>query len=153
MIRQVFVKFPVSDEGIALILETTSDTLTISWYTVDMDFSLAFIVRRFLSRIYDFFHHWYTHGSRRIGHSYVNYLSQLDEVFALKVTIRYFTQPLYKDYTIVGRILGIVFRTGRIIIGGLFYLCASFVFLVAYILWLATPIVLLLYAAKDLLHL
>jgi hypothetical protein len=114
-----------------------------------MDFALVFVVRRFLYRIEDFFHHWYVHGIRRIAHGFIEYLSQLDQTFALKVTIRYFFQPLYKDYSIVGRILGIVFRSGRILIGGVLYGVVGVIFLAVVVLWAAIPIVVLLYSVKQ----
>ena len=118
-----------------------------------MSFAPAYIIQRFFFRLTDFFHHWYFHGLRRIGNAFIGFLGQLDETFALKVTLRYFFQPLYKDYTIVGRILGIVFRSGRILIAMVLYFLLALIFLVVVAFWAILPVALLLYAIGDFLTL
>ncbi len=75
-------------------------------------------------------------------------MTAADRSFALAITLRHFFEPLYKDYSIIGRILGIVFRSARIVIGGVFYLVLAFVFAIVYLIWLAIPAVILIYAAK-----
>ena len=76
-------------------------------------------------------------------------LRATDESFAIKITLRHFFEPLYKDYSIIGRILGVIFRTGRIILGGIVYLLIAIIFAVAYIIWLGIPAALLWYAATG----
>ena len=49
-------------------------------------------------------------------------LTAADQSFAVAITLRHFFEPLYKDYSIVGRVLGIVFRSARVVIGGVCYL-------------------------------
>lgn len=88
-------------------------------------------------------------GSRVIGHRFVTALEGADRSLAIKVTLRYFFQPLYKDYTVIGRILGIIFRTGRILIGAVVYAMIVALFLLFYLVWLAIPAVIILYAARG----
>lgn len=76
-------------------------------------------------------------------------LTVADRSFAVGVTLRHFFEPLYKDYSIVGRILGIVFRSARVAIGGVCYLFLALVFALAYVIWLAIPAVIIFYAAKN----
>lgn len=90
-------------------------------------------------RVLDFFHHWYVDGSRVLVHKFVSILEEVDKSMAIRLTLKYFFQPLYKDYTIVGRILGVVFRSGRILIGSVFYLFIGVVFLAIYLIWLLIP--------------
>ena len=111
-----------------------------------MDFSVVYIANRALYRIGDFFHHWYVDGSRRFIHAFISRLENLDKGFAFKVTIKHFFEPLYKDYSVVGRILGIIFRTGRIIIGGVTYLFFSIIFALLYLVWLLFPAAIIVYA-------
>ena len=110
-----------------------------------MNFSLTYLIGRFLYRIHDFFHHWYTDGSRIFFYKLISFLQYLDQTLALRMTLRYFFQPLYKDYSFIGRILGVVFRTCRAFIGIVAYVFVLILFLVAYVLWLAAPIILILY--------
>jgi len=110
-----------------------------------MDFSLTYLFQRFFYRIFDFFHHWYVDGSRAFGRTFIATLREVDTVIAIKITLRYFFQPLYKDYTIMGRILGVIFRTGRILVGAAVYTVLIAVFAAAYLAWLAVPAAILLF--------
>ncbi len=77
-------------------------------------------------------------------------MTTADQSFALAITLRHFFEPLYKDYSVIGRILGIVFRSARLAIGGAFYLVLAAAFAIVYLIWLAIPAVILIYAAKYL---
>jgi len=110
-----------------------------------MNFSLTYLAGRFIYRILDFFNHWYIGASRVFFHKLVSFLEELDQTIALRVTLKYFFQPLFKDYTVIGRILGVVFRTGRALIGAIIYFLVIAIFMTGYILWLAAPIILILY--------
>ena len=112
-----------------------------------MNFAVVYIINRFFYRLIDFFHNWYVHGSKFLIHRFVSVLEEIDRTVAIKVTLRYFFQPLYKDYTIVGRILGIVFRSGRLLVGGLIYLVLILFFVVIYAVWIILPPAVLIYAA------
>jgi len=114
-----------------------------------MDFALFYVVQRFFYRIFDFFHHWYIDGSRVIAHQFIDTLESADQTLALRITLRHFLEPLYKDYSVIGRILGIVFRTGRVIIGAVLYLFIAIIFAIAYLVWVAIPAVILFYVARN----
>lgn len=113
-----------------------------------MDFAPVYLIQRFLYRILDFFHHWYVDGSRLIGHKFISTLEDADRTFALKITLRYFFQPLYKDYTVIGRILGFFFRTARILLGAALYFVIIILFLIFYLAWVLLPATILFYAIK-----
>lgn len=115
-----------------------------------MDFAPVYLLERAWYRFADFFHHWYVDGSRVIGHRFITALEKTDRSLAIKVTFRYFFQPLYKDYTVIGRILGVIFRTLRIAIGAVVYLVILTLFLLFYAAWLATPAVIIFYAVRRL---
>jgi hypothetical protein len=106
-----------------------------------MDFAPAYLVQRFFYRFVDFFHHWYVDGSRYLGHRFLSILRNADRTIALQITLRHFFEPLYRDYSVIGRILGVIFRTGRIVIGVIVYFFLTLAFLALYLLWLAAPIV------------
>jgi len=114
-----------------------------------MDFAPVYLVYRFLYRISQFFHDWYVHGSRNAAHLFISLLERLDRVFAVKITLLYFFRPLYGDYTIVGRILGIIFRSFRIAIGLATYLLVAGISLALYCVWLSIPILILFYVFRN----
>ena len=115
-----------------------------------MNFSFVYIAQRAVYRLGDFFHHWYVDGSRRLIHDLVARLEELDKSFAFKVTIQHFFEPLYKDYSIIGRILGVLFRSGRVAVGGFAYAVFSIIFLAIYLIWISIPIALVVYAILNL---
>ena len=70
----------------------------------------------------------------------LNILERLDRLFAVKINLRLLFHPLYRDYSIVGRILGPFFRFIRVGIGSLIYAVIGFVAVSLYILWAALPL-------------
>ena len=114
-----------------------------------MDFALVYIAHRFIYRVFDFFHHWYVDGSRSFLTRFLNVFAGLEQSFAVRATIAHFFEPLYKDYSAVGRILGIPFRAGRIFLAGAFYILFTAAFAVLYVLWLTVPLLLLLLASRN----
>lgn len=110
-----------------------------------MDFAPIYLLQRFFYRIGEFFHNWYIDGSRAIAGTFMRTLTTTDQSFAIKVTLRHFFEPLYKDYSIIGRIMGVVFRTGRVLLGVVVYLLLTLVFAAVYIIWLAIPAAILWY--------
>jgi hypothetical protein len=113
-----------------------------------MSYAVVYVMARFLYRIVDFFNHWYIGASRSFLHSFFSVLESLDETFAVHITLRHFFEPLYGDYSIVGRILGIVFRSGRVLVGSVIYLILGLIFIATYALWLAIPILLILFVIR-----
>ena len=114
-----------------------------------MDFALVYIAHRFIYRVFDFFHHWYVDGSRFFLLRFLTVFAGLEQSFAVRATFAHFFEPLYKDYSAVGRILGIPFRAGRVFIAGAFYILFAVAFAVLYILWLLTPVLLLMLASLN----
>lgn len=111
-----------------------------------MNFALVYLAHRPFYRLVDFFHHWYVDGPRYFAHGFISFLERLDQTLAIRITFRYLFQPLYKDYTIIGRILGFIFRSIRIAIGLAVYLFFSIVFIVFYLAWVSVPPVILFLA-------
>ena len=106
---------------------------------------MVYLAHRVWYRLFDFFRRWYLDGSKIFLNHFISFLERLDQTFAVRITLRYFFQPLYKDYTIVGRILGVVFRSGRLAIGTAVYACVAAVFLALYAIWLFIPFIIAFY--------
>ena len=114
-----------------------------------MNFAPVYLVVRFFILIGDFLHHWYIDGSRRLADFFVSSFEKLDQTLAIRITIKYFFQPLYKDFTILGRILGVIFRTGRILIGLTVYFVVASFFLVIYLVYVLLLPILILMTLKN----
>ena len=104
-----------------------------------MSFSLVYLANRFLYRVTEFLRHWYINAIFIISHKTTNLLERLDRRLALKITLRNWLRPLYQDYTFIGYVLGIVFRTLRIMAGIMIYLIVIAAAIAFYFVWAATP--------------
>lgn len=93
--------------------------------------------------------HWYIDGSRFLAHGFLNFLAGLDRIFAVRVTLHYFWRPLYGDYSPVGRVLGVIFRTLRVLIAGAIYAMIAAFFILLFIAWLIVPFVPLLMVYRS----
>lgn len=102
---------------------------------------MAFIYlgERFLYRIVEFLRHWYVKSGKIYSNFVLNKLTQIDEVLALRITWNHLLEPLFKDYSIIGRILGFIFRTIRLIVAGIIYIFIFAIAIFAYFLWLLIP--------------
>ncbi len=105
--------------------------------------SLVYIGERFLFRIVSFFRHWYVGGFAAVSRSTLRTFSSLDRTFAFQVTLRHFFEPLYQDRTTVGYVIGFLFRSARIVVGGLLYLFIAAIAILAYLVWAVIPAYLL----------
>jgi len=106
-------------------------------------FSLFYLIRQFFFRIFNFFHHWYIDSFVFIWHKMLGVLEKLDQVFAVKITMRHWLEPLYQDKTIIGYILGFIFRTLRVFFGGFFYILIFIIALGVYLIWILIPVCLI----------
>lgn len=106
---------------------------------VKPDFAISYLIERFFYRLFEFIRHWYFKSFLKYSDFVINILERLDRIFALRVTLKNFFQPLYQDYSLLGYILGFIFRTSRILISILVYGLILIVALVLYIVWFLIP--------------
>lgn len=104
-----------------------------------MNFFWVYLIQRFFLRAIEFFRHWYIKSFFITAHKAVDVFRSMDQFWALRITLRYFFQPLYGDYSIVGRVLGFIFRSGRVVVAVLLYAAVFSVFLTGYFIWLMIP--------------
>ena len=104
-----------------------------------MSFSLVYLIQRFFYRIYEFLRHWYAGGFLAVVHQTLNILESLDRSFAFRITLKNIFKPLYQDYSILGRILGFIFRSARAFFGGVIYLVIVLIAAAIYVGWAILP--------------
>ncbi|MBI5306313.1 hypothetical protein HZB04_01885 [Candidatus Wolfebacteria bacterium] len=100
---------------------------------------ILYLFNRFIFRIQEFLRHWYVNSFFIWSHNVVSVLERMDNFFALKITWRHFFEPLYQDHSLIGYILGFIFRFGRLISGLLVYIPLILLAVVLYAVWLAIP--------------
>jgi hypothetical protein len=108
-----------------------------------MNFSIGYLAYQFVYRIRTFIYNWYFGGLLFGLHHTMNIILRLDRTFAWRITLRHMFEPLYQDHSLLGHILGFIFRILRLSFGGILY-GVVIVFVVAlYFLWASIPIFLL----------
>ena len=100
---------------------------------------ISYLLGRLVFRVFEFLEHWYWGSFRVAGGKLIDLFEKWDKFFALKITLRHWLQPLYQDRTMIGYILGPIFRTGRIIVAASVYLLAAALAALIYFIWLIIP--------------
>lgn len=101
--------------------------------------AFIYLITRFFSRIRMFLKHWYFDSYKKTFHLLVNFLEYLDKFFAIEINFRHIFEPLYRDRSVMGYVIGFLFRTIRIILALIIYLAVVFVAIFLYLIWLAIP--------------
>lgn len=87
-----------------------------------------------------FLYDWYAGGFRRIIGLMVDLLESLDRYWALRITVQNVFQPLYQDHSLLGHLLGFIFRVVRIVLASLLYAAIGALFVIVYIGWASIPV-------------
>lgn len=109
-------------------------------------FSIFYLFSIAFKRIKTFLKDWYVNSFVGFWDFLLRNLAKLDKTFAVKITMRHWLEPLYQDRTIIGYVLGFIFRTLRIVIGSVVYLIVVVFVMFCYLLWAFIPFFLLVKA-------
>ena len=88
-----------------------------------------------------FFSYWYGSSAPRFFDAYTDTVASTEETFAVRQTMANISKPLFQDYTLGGRVVGVLMRLARIAAGLICYSVMAVLFAVAYLAWLAFPLV------------
>ncbi|OGY62053.1 MAG: hypothetical protein A3H06_02475 [Candidatus Colwellbacteria bacterium RIFCSPLOWO2_12_FULL_44_13] len=105
-----------------------------------MNFAIGYCLYRAGYECVVFVKRWYGEGLRTIVQKCIAILERLDQTLALKITAKNLIEPLYKDKTFLGYLLGFVLRAGRIIVSVIIYSGVAAVGSIVCFLWLALPL-------------
>lgn len=110
---------------------------------------LGYFARKFWERISTFVSDWYIGGFKAVVNRAVEFLSVLDQTFAVKINLKMLFTPLYKDASAIGYLLGFFFRFFRVLIGGTIYVLIGLAAAAVYAAWAALPVFLLFQIATH----
>jgi hypothetical protein len=82
---------------------------------------------------------WYSVGLPRLMQRIRVLINGFEAQLAIKATLTHLSEPLFQDYTLAGRIIGSLFRLGRIALGCILYLVIGLFGGLAIILWSLAP--------------
>ncbi|MCL4406369.1 MAG: hypothetical protein M1586_02490 [Patescibacteria group bacterium] len=101
---------------------------------------IVYLFQLFFIRIGDFLRHWYVSGFHAFTDWTVRFLELLDRVLALKVSVRYWFQPLFQERSVFGYLIGFFARTIRIIFASVIYTLVILIAFGIYLAWILLPI-------------
>ena len=104
-----------------------------------MDIFLIYLFDRFIYRISHFIRHWYIDGFMAYSRFVIARLEDMDQSIAFKVTLRNLFQPMYQERNIIGYVLGFIFRSIRLVIGGVVYATVIIIAGALFLVWAAIP--------------
>jgi hypothetical protein len=104
---------------------------------------LVYLIRNFFFTIFLFFKHWYVDGWYWAYGAFLRVMRMLERHFAVRINLHYLAEPLYQQYNIAGYLIGFVFRSFRIVAGGVVYLIIAVLVLTLFIAWALVPLYLL----------
>lgn len=93
-----------------------------------------------LNSISKFAYEWYFVDSKGFWGGVIKFIKIMDRDFGVVANVYNWTSPLYGDYSYIGRAIGPLFRTFRILVGLAFYAAIFLFALFLYALWLVLPL-------------
>lgn len=88
-----------------------------------------------MHHISNFFYDWYVRSFYFIFSKAFDVIRYFEKFVALKVTVQFWFQPLYQDYTFLGYALGFPARTVRIMFGIALYGFVLTAFAFVFLIW------------------
>jgi hypothetical protein len=76
----------------------------------------SYLISRAGQRPVIFLRRWYVDATEKYWSFVAERAAMIDRIFAVKIMLQTLGQPLYGDYSIIGRILGPMFRLGRVLL-------------------------------------
>jgi len=108
----------------------------------------VFIIQSFFLRLFLFFKHWYSDGFFFFIRKTIFILAFFDSFFAVKITTLNLFQPLFQDYTLLGRLIGFPFRIILLFFGLLLYIIIISLAVILFLLWSILPLLIILKSSE-----
>lgn len=102
-----------------------------------------YLAKTFVFRIGMFFRHWYIDGFLAIYGAWLLFLRMCERQLAIRINIRFLFQPLYQERNIVGYVLGFLYRSVKVLLGGILYVVTGIIACGVFIVWAVFPLVLI----------
>jgi len=110
--------------------------MTVTWY----------LAQGLVMNLLVFIKRWYLGSWYRMFGTGRYLVRRLERSLAIRINVRFLFVPLYQERNIYGYVLGFLFRSLKIIVGGALYVCIGVFVVALYIAWAIVPFVLIRYA-------
>jgi len=86
-----------------------------------------------------FFRFWYVQSSKDFWNKEISFLKQIEKDLGVIINLKLIFQPIFGDYSYMGRVIGPILRLGRVFIGFIIMMASIFVVIVIYLTWIILP--------------
>ena len=89
--------------------------------------------------IINFFSFWYLTSSKSFWHKEIDFIKGIERDIGVFINMKLIFQPIFGDYSYMGRVIGPVFRMSRVFIGLVIVFASIAVVIVVYLVWIVLP--------------
>lgn len=93
----------------------------------------------FLKGIVNFLYVWYVKSSRDFWRKEIDFIKGVENDIGVFINLKLLFQPIFGDYSYMGRVIGPIFRLGRVFFGFLIMLISLVTVIAIYLIWIILP--------------
>ena len=93
----------------------------------------------FIKGIIKFFSFWYLTSSRAFWNKEILFIKGVERDMGVLINLKLIFQPIFGDYSYMGRVIGPIFRLGRVLIGFIIMAVSIAVVVAIYLIWIILP--------------
>ena len=93
----------------------------------------------FARGIINFFYFWYVRSSKDFWNREVSFVREIERDIGVMINLKLITQPIFGDYSYMGRLIGPIFRLGRVLVGTMIVATSIFIVILIYLTWIILP--------------
>ena len=94
---------------------------------------------KFISGIINFFSFWYIRSSKLFLNKEILFIKGIERDIGVFINLKLIFQPIFGDYSYMGRVIGPIFRLGRVFMGFLIMAISLAVMVAVYLIWIILP--------------
>ena len=93
----------------------------------------------FIKGIISFFSFWYLTSSKSFWRKEIDFIKGIERDIGVFINLKLIFQPIFGDYSYMGRVIGPIFRISRVLIGFAIVSASVVVVIVVYLIWIILP--------------
>ncbi len=100
---------------------------------------IANLPMKIMGGIISFFSFWYVRSSKAFWNKEILFIKGIERDIGVLINLKLVFQPIFGDYSYMGRVIGPIFRLGRVFVGLFIVLVSIIIVLVIYLIWILLP--------------
>lgn len=93
----------------------------------------------FIKGIISFFSFWYITSSKAFWNKEILFIKGIERDMGVFINLKLLFQPIFGDYSYMGRVIGPIFRMSRVLIGFIIMAISIVAVAAMYLIWIILP--------------